>query len=79
MDNHRRIVVGPPEGSDPTGDIRPVEMLMALSDESSANYLFRARFILDDGDLERLAAGEPFWLTLWSHVVPFDITMTEPT
>ena len=76
MDGHQRITVGPPVGS--TG-IRPVEMLMGPGENDSAQFLFRARFVLDDGDLERLQAGEPFWLTLWSHVVPFDVALAEPT
>lgn len=75
MDGHHRIVMGPPIGSDPTGDIRAVEMLATSGPNGP---IYRARIVLEGGDLERLATGEPFWLSFWGHVVPFDVAMTEP-
>ncbi len=71
FEDHARIVMGPPRGHDVTGDIRAVEMLVG------PDRVYRARIILDPGDLERLAAGEPFWVSFWGHVVPFDVSMTE--
>lgn len=71
FDGHRRIVMGPPRGHDVTGDIRPLEML------AGPDGVYRARIVLEDGDLDRLVAGEPFWISFWGHVVPFDIAMTE--
>lgn len=75
MQGHTRVVMGPPRGNDLTGEIRAVEMLAAPADEGG--WVYRARCVLEDGDLERLAAGEPFWLSFWGHVVPFDIAMTD--
>jgi hypothetical protein len=72
FEGHERIVMGPPRGRDVTGDIRAVEMLRGPDD------VYRARIALEPGDLERLAAGEPFWLSMWGHVVPFDVAMVEP-
>jgi hypothetical protein len=71
MEGHRRIVMGPPLGHDVTGDIRAVEML------AGPEGVFRARIALEEGDLERLAAGEPFWVSFWGGVIPFDVSMTE--
>lgn len=68
---HQRIVMGPPRGHDITSDIRAVEML------AGPDGVYRALIELEDGDLERLAAGEPFWVSFWGHVVPFDVAMTE--
>lgn len=75
MDATVRIVVGPPRGEPPTGTIRPVEALL----EAIPGFLpvYRLRCICEDGDAERLAAGEPFWLSLWGQVVPFDVAMTD--
>lgn len=74
MDGTTRLVVGPPQGDPPDGSIRPVEMLL----QAVAGFppIYRARVILEDGDAERLAAGEPFWLSFWGQVVPFDVAMT---
>jgi len=71
FEDHRRIVMGPPAGHDLTGNIRSVEML------AGPGGIYRARIILEDGDLERLAAGEPIWLSFLGHVVPFDVAMAE--
>jgi len=64
-----RMVLGPPRGSDPTGDIRAVEM---VRDTRHGHLVFRARFTLEPGDLEDLEAGHPVWVSLWGAVVPFD-------
>ncbi len=71
---HDRIVMGPPAGHEVTGDIRSVEMLV---DRRGAVPVYTARIVLEDGDLERLGAGEAFYLSMWGHVVPFDVAMTE--
>lgn len=71
---HQRMVIGPPVGEPVHGEIRPVEMLVSIDGRPP---VFSARCVLDPGDLERLAAGEPFWISLWGHVVPFDVAMTE--
>lgn len=67
--DHERIVMRAPEGHDPTGDIRDVEMLQS---EQNGMPTFSVRFVLEDGDIEKLQAGTPIWFTMWGHVVPFD-------
>lgn len=74
MPDHRRIVVAPPEGHDVTGDIRAVEMLVTLNEETP---IYRARWVFDPEDIERIANGEPVWMSLWAHVVPFDLALVE--
>lgn len=71
----KRVVFSGPDG-DLTGDIRPAEMLV---DHGPQGQIIRARIVLDPGDAERLAAGEPFWVSFWAdHLHPFDVAMTEP-
>jgi len=74
FEGHKRIVMKAPQGHDPTEEIRDVEMLAGVS---LGSPVYRARIVLEDGDLERLKAGEPFWVSFWGHVVPFDVRMTE--
>lgn len=73
-----RMVIGPPAGTAPTDDtIRPVEVLVEHAPDGG--FIFRSRVVLEPGDLERLAAGEPFWVSQWGHQLqPFDVAMTEP-
>lgn len=75
---HERLVMAPPDG-DLTGDggVEPVEMLVAPAADGSGLAVFSARIVLEDDDLERLTAGEPFWVSFYGHVVPFDVTMGE--
>jgi hypothetical protein len=68
-----RIVMGPPTGHDPTGEIRPVEMLAEIV---MGHRAFSARCALEDGDLETLQAGGVVWLTFYGGVAPFSITVT---
>lgn len=70
----RRLVMAPPQGHEFTGDIRPVEMLVEMTTvDGMVMPTYRARFILDPGDLDALMAGQAIWLTQLSHVVPFDL------
>lgn len=70
-----RIVMGPPHGADPTGDIRPLEMLAEIVIGHAA---YSARCVLEDGDLEHLAAGGVVWLTFYGGVTPFSVTVSPP-
>ena len=63
-----KVVIGPPIGDDVTGDIRSVEA--AIETRPGVVPIFRFRIVLDDGDLERLQAGEPFWLSLFTRQIP---------
>lgn len=67
-----RIVMGPPEGHDPTGEIRALEMLAEIV---MGHRAYSARCVLEDGDLETLAAGGVVWLTFYGGVAPFSITV----
>jgi hypothetical protein len=70
----RRVVIAGPDG-DLTGEIQPAEVLVH---QSKFGPCISARVILQDGDLERLEAGEPFWVTfIGDHLHPFDVGMTE--
>jgi hypothetical protein len=59
-----------PDGDLLNDQVEPIEMLAARVDDQ---WVMSARFVLEDGDLQRLAAGEPFWLTFWGGVVPFAV------
>lgn len=70
-DGYRRIVMTAPDG-DLTGEIRPAEALVHAPG-GGEQRIFSFRIVLEDGDLARLAAGEPFWLSFWGGVPPFDV------
>ena len=59
-----RLVIGPPVGSDPTGDIRAVE---ALVDEGSYGRRFSTRWVFTDEEITRLALGDPVYLTFYGR------------
>lgn len=67
-----RIVMGPPEGHDPTGEIRALEMLAEIV---MGHRAYSARCVLEEGDLETLQAGGVVWLTFYGGVAPFSITV----
>jgi len=67
-----RIVMGPPAGNDPTGEIRACEMVAELHRGRPA---YSARCVLEDGDLETLQAGGVVWLTFYGAVAPFSVTV----
>lgn len=66
-----RIVVGPPDG-DPTGAIRPVEAVVHTS-PSTGMPVLSVRCALEDGDLEKLAAGEHVWVSFYGGMPPFSV------
>lgn len=74
MDGTRRETIGAPTGLEE--HVAPAEMLVGRDDELDCT-LYRARIELELGDLDRLAAGEPFWLTFWGGVPPFSVGLAE--
>lgn len=70
----RRVVMRAPEGYDPLGEIRPVEVQRGIiMVEDRPLEAFVTKITLDSGDLARLEAGEPIWLVQLSQMVPFDL------
>lgn len=73
---HQLVTFRAPEGLTTSAEVHPVEVQAAYDDEMGMD-MFRVRVELEPGDAERLAAGEPMWLTFW-HLMPiFDVAMTE--
>jgi hypothetical protein len=66
-----RVVVGPPDG-DPTGPIRAVEAVVDVSESTGVPRL-SVRCALEDGELERLAAGEHVWVTFYGGCPVFSM------
>lgn len=64
----KRVVFSPPDG-DLTGDIRPVEALVDRSPRTGVTAA-SVRCALDEGDLERLAAGECVWVSFYGGGMP---------
>lgn len=73
---HQRVTFSKPEGEE-YEEVLPVEV-QATIDEEMGLPMLRVRVELEPGDAERLAAGEPFWLTFWGHMPIFDAAMGEP-
>lgn len=73
---HQRVTFSKPEGEE-FEEVLPVEV-QATIDEEMGLPMMRVRIELEPGDAERLAAGEPFWLTFWGHMPIFDVAMVEP-
>lgn len=71
-----RVVIGPPDG-DPTGEIRAVEAIVDVS-ASTGIRRFSMCCALEEGDLEKLAAGGHVWVTLYGHMIPFSVDVTGP-
>lgn len=70
-----RATIMPPRNDLDSG-IAPVEVLRDTIDGAD---VIRIRLLPEEGDLERLAAGEPLWLTWYSSVlVPFGLAFAEP-
>lgn len=74
----RRIVVGPPTGHDPLGEIRPLEALLEQPAENGRLPTFSIRCVLEEGDAEALADGGAVWITLFGHVVPISVGVAGP-
>lgn len=71
----RRIVMAPPGGDLLDPDIAPLEM---VADVGQLGIRYSARCVLEDGDLDKLAAGGHVWISFSGHVVPFSVDVTGP-
>lgn len=74
----RRVGIEPPEGHE--GSVAPVEAVLDLIEEPDvgASQRFNVRVELDEGDLTKLADGEPVWISFLSGVVPFQVHVGRP-
>lgn len=80
-DGYRRLVVAPPDGDMTNPDIAPVEAVFGLIRLGEGSFApgFAMRLVLEDGELERMASGEPVWLYLvGNRLVPFDVSIAGP-
>ncbi len=69
-----RATIMPPHDDLDSG-ISPVEVLRDVVDGVD---VIRIRLVPEDGDLARLEAGEPLWLTWYSSIlVPFGLAFAE--
>lgn len=71
----KRVVIGPP-GNRLESSIAPVEVLTHRSERYGVQEL-TVKLMLEDGDLEKLQAGQPVWLTFLERIVPFDVQIHE--
>lgn len=67
-----RRVVSAPNGDLLDDHIRPVEALVS-SDAATGLAAIRVRLVLEEGELERLTAGQPVWLTMLGGLSPFHV------
>lgn len=75
----RMITIGPPRGvSD--DDCGTVDALVEHLQGDLFPDRIRIAVGLEDGDLDRLIAGEPIWLTVFSNVLqPFQVDLDPPS
>jgi hypothetical protein len=73
----RRVVLSPPSGDLTDPNIAPLEVVVD-SPESLGGVRFNARCVLEEGDLEKLAAGGHVWVSFYGGVVPFCVDVTGP-
>lgn len=72
----RRVFAAP--GGDLTdADVAPVEALVDRSPKTGVINL-SCRCVLEDGDLEKLAAGGVVWVTFWGAMVPWAVAVVAP-
>jgi len=72
-----RHVLMPPGGT-LDSEVAPAEMLVdEVTVDGVSAPRFLARFVLEDGDLEKLREGGTVWLSLYGMVVPFDINVLD--
>ena len=71
-----RRVISPPGGDLTHPDIAPVEALVDQSPSTGVLNL-SVRCELEEGDLEKLAAGGTVRVTFWGAMVPWAATVVE--
>ena len=72
-----RRVISPPGGDLTNDQCAPVEAIIDVLPGPGAVAL-SVRCVLEDGDLETLAAGGLVWLTFGGHMVPWAISVVPP-
>lgn len=73
-----RKVFAAPDGDLTNPHIDPCETLVDCSPTTGALNI-SVRCLLEPGDLEKLQAGGVVWLTFWGSMVPWAVTVVEPT
>lgn len=76
-ENAVRRVIAPPNGDLTNPHIALVEAVVDRSPSTGALCL-SVRCILEDGELEHLAAGGTIWLTFWGAMTPWAATVVPP-
>lgn len=71
-----RRVFTAPNGDMLDDSIRPCEALISR-DPGTDLAAVQVRLVLEDGELERLAAGGTVWLTMIGGLAPFDVRVEE--
>lgn len=70
-----RRIIAAPDGDLTHDEIRPVESLISRGPDDVARLSMMLE--LEDGELDRLAAGGKIWLTMLGGVAPFDIVVLD--
>lgn len=71
-----RRVFAAPNGDLLDDQIRPCEALISRHPETDLAAV-HVRLDLEAGELEKLNAGEPVWLTMLGGLAPFDVRVGE--
>ena len=71
-----RRVYAAPDGDLTNEVIRPVEVLVDVAGDRTRRI--NAMCALEDGDLEKLAAGGHVWVSFYGVLVPFSVDVTGP-
>jgi hypothetical protein len=69
----RRQTLGAPRGAE--DHVRPVEVLVEDAGAPLPGQQYHVLLALEEGDLERLVVDGHVWLTMWTAVVPFALTV----
>ena len=64
------MVLSAPGGDLLDNEVRPVEAILV---EEDGTRQFLCKVVLEDGDLDRLAAGVPIWISFSHAMVPWSI------
>lgn len=71
-----RKVIAAPNGDLTDDNIRPVEAIVSR-DEATDLAAISVRLELEPGEIERLTAGQPVWLTMLGGLAPFYVEVGE--
>lgn len=73
----RRITLTPPDNGPAGIEVMPVDAVIQCAPEPAAHAI-SVRCVLEDGDLERLAAGGTIWLTFYGGMPPIAFAVRGP-